>query len=98
MKILCWIFGVLLALAIVAAVSFWAVFGTQMKAVNSIKLVTDGMYMFTYEGENGVDELLSRGGASNPQQLAAFATEYMSHGLMKVNYGQPDFGCCVCSA
>lgn len=92
----------LLAIVIIllsgTAVWFTMTFRTQYEAAESIRMVEDGMYEYYYEGDAGLDLLLSRGGAKNSAGIAVFATEYLSHGFAHLNLKSSEFGCSTVNA
>lgn len=76
------------------------IFGDQYKAAKSLHLVTEGMYEYTYNGDYGLDDLMSEGGASSPVDLVNIVTRFLSHGLIKPEASDitRSFGCSsICS-
>lgn len=91
-----WILRILAVIAVIflgTIVWFAAMFQPQYEAAQSIHLVDEGMYEYYYAGDDGVDELLSRGGAKTSTDIAVFATEYISHGFAHLNLKESEFGC-----
>ncbi|MBR1786598.1 MAG: linear amide C-N hydrolase [Paludibacteraceae bacterium] len=88
----CVILVCLLALAGFA----YHLFSDQIKAVQSIKEVTDELYEMTYYGDYGIDAFLEQGGIRSDAELQPFLQKVLSHGLIPVNTPQPeipDIGC-----
>lgn len=75
--------------------AIYYIFGNQYKAANSVHLVTDGMYEYTFEGDYGLDNLMAEGGAESPDDLVRFVTKFLTHGLVNPETLSVDhnFGC-----
>ncbi|MBQ3971899.1 MAG: linear amide C-N hydrolase [Selenomonadaceae bacterium] len=82
-KTLAWILGILAVLLLVTAAGAWTLFGTFIKAANSIRQLEDGLYAMEYHGDYGFEEFLESGGAANEEILADFLTSYLSRGFFK---------------
>lgn len=79
----------------------WSMFSETITAANTIQKQEDMLYSMEYDGDYGFDEFLARGGASSDSAVAAYLTEFLSHGFYKA---EPDlalgqFGCStVCTS
>lgn len=95
----------ILAIAVVAVVivflaGAYAMFGTQLKAANSIEKIQDGFYSMEYDGDYGFDEFIEQGGAATDDKLAEYIISFLSHGFYQpetVNVESGDYGCCTLS-
>ena len=86
--------AVILALVVVAGGSLYCMFHHQYAAAQSVKQVGDKMYTMTYEGDYGLDEFLEQGGATCPNEIAAFVCRHLFYGLVSPPDVQPEeFGC-----
>ena len=85
----------ILGLIVVAGVYTWVVFGSFVKGAMSVKKLDDGLYYMEYKGDDGFDGLMEKGGFVTSDQLASYATEFLSKGFYKpeVKTGKDDFGC-----
>ena len=84
-----------LGLIILFGVSVWMEFGPLVKGAMSCEKIDDGLYYMEYRGDDGFDELMNRGGFESANQLAGYATEFLSKGHYKpeMNTSKEDFGC-----
>ncbi len=79
--------------SVLAVGGVYAVFGQDIKSINSIELVDDyGLYQMTIYGDYGLDKLVEQGGASTDQELVEFNINHLLKGL-PVEFNIPDFGC-----
>lgn len=90
-----WLLGVLAALLLVILAGAWIMFGSNIKAANSIEKLEKSLYYMEYTGDYGFDEFLDNGGADSDSALADYLVTFLSHGFY-----QPDntlktgeFGC-----
>ena len=72
-----------LGLVIVAGVLVWMEFGPLVKGAMSCEKLDEGMYYMEYEGDDGFDELMKRGGCANINVLANYITDFLSKGHFK---------------
>ena len=93
MKTIKIIIAVILALIVVAGVSMYYMFHQQYAAVQSVEQVGDKMYTMTYEGDYGLDEFLEQGGATCPNDIAAFVCNHLFYGLVSPDAVPTEFGC-----
>ena len=93
--ILKWICGFIAGLLVIAAVGAWALFGTFVKAADSITQLEDGLYAMEYTGDYGFDGFLSQGGASSDSAVADYLISFLSHGFYKIESSVQtgEFGC-----
>lgn len=94
-KVIGWICGSIAALLILTVAGLWAMFGTFIVAAESIEKLENGLYFMEYSGDYGFDGFLENGGAASDGEVAAYLTEYLSHGFYhadaEVKTG--NFGC-----
>lgn len=90
-----WIGNIIIAILFLTMAGIWFLFGTQIKAANSIEKLEDGLYALEYRGDYGLDQFIEGGGAASEAELAGYLTGFLSHGFYKetaaVQTG--DFGC-----
>ena len=72
-----------LGLLVVAGVLVWMEFGSLIKGAMSCEKLDEGMYYMEYEGDDGFDELMKRGGCANINVLANYITDFLSKGHFK---------------
>ena len=84
-----------IAVLLVLLTGAWAMFGTFIKAANSIEKLENGLYSMEFAGDYGFDEFLAEGGAVSDSDVARYLTSFLSHGFYrmdsKVKTGS--FGC-----
>ena len=87
--------GTVALLLVIFAAGAWSMFGTQIKAANSIEKLEDGLYSMEYRGDYGFDQFLAEGGADSDAALADYLVSFLSHGFYKVDseVQTGDFGC-----
>ena len=58
------ILGLLMAIGLgVFVYGGWQMFGDELKAIKSLKMIKDRVYTFEYRGDYGFKEFLEQGGA-----------------------------------
>ena len=82
--ILKWVCGIVAALLIILAAGVWAMFGTFIKAANSIEKLEDNLYSMEYNGDYGFDDFLARGGAASDGEVADYLVTFLSRGFYKI--------------
>ena len=94
-KIFRWICGGVAVLLIILAAGAWTMFGTFIKAAQSIEKLEDGLYSMEYIGDYGFDEFLAQGGASSDSEVANYLVTFLSHGFYKIDSDVQtgEFGC-----
>lgn len=95
MKVIGFIFAVLILGVVILAVGAWSMFGANLKAAQSVQKLEDGLYTMEYVGDYGFDEFLKQGGASSDAKMAEYITSFLSHGFWKpeANEVEKKFGC-----
>ena len=56
-------------------------FGTIIRAANTIKKLEDGLYSMEYKGDYGFDDFLKGGGAASDSAVADYLVSFLSHGF-----------------
>ena len=94
-NVLKWVCGMIVGLLLVVLTGAWVLFGTFVKAANSIEKLEDGLYAMEYIGDYGFDEFLAQGGAVSDSAVAEYLVCYLSHGFYTIEAdAQPgEFGC-----
>lgn len=89
-----------LGLVIIAGVFMWIKFGSLVKGAMSCEKLDDGLYYMEYKGDDGFDEMMSRGGCETTEQMADYVMEFLSKGFYKpeVKPKKADFGCSALTA
>lgn len=89
-----------LGLVMIAAILVWIKFGPMIKGAMSCEKLDDGLYFMEYKGDDGFDELMSRGGCETTEQLANYVMEFLSKGFYKpeTKTKKTDFGCSTLTA
>ncbi|MGM9735739.1 MAG: carcinine hydrolase/isopenicillin-N N-acyltransferase family protein [Candidatus Cryptobacteroides sp.] len=62
----------------------WKMFGDELKAIRSLKMLEDGVYTFTFKGDYGFKEFLEQGGAKTDEEMGTYIAGFLSHGYMKM--------------
>ena len=90
----------LLAMIIIAFGVFcyggWQLFGDEIKAVRSLKMIAEGLYTYTFRGDYGFKQFLEQGGAKTDQEMARYIARFLSKGYMQIPEGEAvefDAGC-----
>lgn len=93
--ILKWVCGILAACMVILAVGSWWLFGSFLKAANSIEKLEDGLYAMEYNGDYGFDNFLAQGGAASDSEVAKYLVSFLSHGFYKMesDVQTGEFGC-----
>ena len=95
-KVLKWVGIGFIVLLVVAVVGVWAMFGTLVKAANSIEKLEDGLYSMEFTGDYGFDGFLAQGGADSDSDVADYLVSFLSHGFYK-NDSKTETGSFGCS-
>ena len=84
-----------LGLVVVFGVLMWLEFGPLVKGSLSAEKMDDGLYYMEYKGDDGFDELMTRGGFEGADQMVSYIIEYLSKGHYKpeVQTQKTAFGC-----
>ena len=93
--ILKWICGIVAALLVIFAAGTWVMFGSFIRAANSIEKLEDGLFSMEYNGDYGFDAFLAQGGAASDDEVADYLVSFLSHGFYKIesDVQTGEFGC-----
>ena len=70
----------LLILIIAFGVYMWTVFGSLVKGAMSVEKLDEGLYYMEYEGDDGFDALMEKGGGRNAAELQEYIINFLSKG------------------
>ena len=93
------IIGLSLAGAIILVVGIaYGIAGPQIKAARSVSKIAEQMYLFSFEGDDGIDKFLDKGGASCPDEVVKLmfgcsfitAPDEQGHYLTARNFDWPN--------
>lgn len=91
------IFGILGLLIAIGLVVFlyggWKMFGDELRAIKTLKMVQERVYTFEYRGDYGFKAFLDQGGAKSDGEMAEYIANFLSKGYIKTNVQNPDGGC-----
>ena len=90
----------ILGLIVAVCVCVWSAFGPMVKGAMSVVKLDDGIYYMEYEGDDGFDEFLEKGGAKNSQEVVSYINLFLSKGYYTPT-ATPDtskFGCSTLTA
>lgn len=93
LKTLLWIFLALLAVALLGG---WLMFGPFVKGAMSVQKLDEGLYYMEYEGDDGFDKLMEKGGGRTSSELAGYTMWFLSKGFYPLPKPEPDsvkYGC-----
>lgn len=68
-------------------------FGDEIRAIRTLKMVKDHVYTFEYNGDYGFKAFLEQGGAKTDAEMAAYIAGFLSKGYVKTDIQGPDAGC-----
>ncbi|MGL5677518.1 MAG: linear amide C-N hydrolase [Cellulosilyticaceae bacterium] len=86
--------GVIIVLIVsVGLVGGYCLFKDQIAAAGSIKMLEPGLYHMTYEGDYGLEAFVGQGGASSDEEVAAYVSQFLSHGFYQVPIETGPMGC-----
>ena len=71
----------------------WKMFGDELLAVKTLKMVQERVYTFEYKGDYGFKTFLDQGGAKTDADMAVYITNFLSKGYIKTDTQAPDAGC-----
>lgn len=96
-KVVLRILAVVTVLVVLAGVGVFALFGHEIKTVNSIEKVDEyPLYTMNYDGDYGFDEFLQQG-ASSDKELIDFVVKRLMKGL-PITINLPDLSCATFNA
>lgn len=84
-KVLVSVVVIVVCLLLVAggiAIYIGHLFMPQVKAVQSITTLSDGVYTITYRGDYGFDGFLEAGGAATDSAMAVYMERFLTHGMI----------------
>lgn len=88
------IIGVLLTISFgVFIYGGWQMFGDELKAIRSLKMIKDRVYTFEYIGDYGFKDFLEQGGAKTDAEMAEYIAGFLSKGYIKTGVQTPEGGC-----
>lgn len=77
-------FGVLVIIGVgIFIYGGWQLFGDELKAIKSLKMIKDRVYTFEYRGDYGFKAFLEQGGAKTDAQMAEYIAGFLSKGFIK---------------
>ncbi|MGM9767641.1 MAG: carcinine hydrolase/isopenicillin-N N-acyltransferase family protein [Candidatus Cryptobacteroides sp.] len=62
----------------------WKLFGDEINAIRSLRMIDEGIYTFTFKGDYGFKGFLEQGGAKTDAEAARYIAEFLSKGYMKM--------------
>ncbi|MBP3382953.1 MAG: linear amide C-N hydrolase [Tidjanibacter sp.] len=87
-------FGVLVIIGVgIFIYGGWQLFGDELKAIKSLKMIKDRVYTFEYRGDYGFKAFLEQGGAKTDAQMAEYIAGFLSKGFIKSGAQTPEGGC-----
>lgn len=79
------IIGLLLTIGIgVFVYGGWQLFGDEINAIRSLKMIEDKVYTYTFKGDYGFKGFLEQGGAKTDAEMAHYIANFLSKGYMKI--------------
>ena len=93
LKTLLWVFLALLAISLLGG---WLMFGPFVKGAMSVQKLDEGLYYMEYEGDDGFDKLMEKGGGRTSSELAGYTMWFLSKGFYPLPKPEPDsvkYGC-----
>lgn len=91
---------VLGAIGVLMAIGFgvflyggWQMFGDEIRAIRTLKMVKDRVYTFEYKGDYGFKAFLEQGGAKTDAEMAAYIAGFLSKGYIRTGTQTPEAGC-----
>ncbi len=62
----------------------WQMFGNEIMAIRSIRMLEEGVYSFTFKGDYGFKAFLEQGGAKTDAEMARYIARFLSHGYVDI--------------
>ena len=93
LKTLLWVFLALLAISLLGG---WLMFGPFVKGAMSVQKLDEGLYYMEYQGDDGFDKLMEKGGGRTSSELAGYTMWFLSKGFYPLPKPEPDsvrYGC-----
>lgn len=88
------IVGLLMALGLgVFVYGGWQMFGDEIRAIRTLRMLQDKVYTFEYKGDYGFRDFLDQGGARTDAEMAAYIAGFLSKGYIRTGAHTPEAGC-----
>lgn len=88
------IVGLLMALGLgVFVYGGWQMFGDEIRAIRTLRMLQDKVYTFEYKGDYGFRAFLDQGGARTDAEMAAYIAGFLSKGYIRTGAQTPEAGC-----
>ena len=71
----------------------WQMFGDELKAMKSLRMIKERVYTFEYRGDYGFKAFLEQGGAKTDAKMAEYIAGFLSKGYIKTGAQTPEGGC-----
>ena len=71
----------------------WQMFGDEIRAIRTLKMIQDRVYTFEYKGDYGFKAFLEQGGAKTDAEMAAYIAGFLSKGYISTDVHTPEAGC-----
>ena len=96
-KIILWS---LLALTLLFVIGAWTRFRPLVKGAMSVKKLDEGLYYMEYKGDDGFDELITRGGGRSSGELVGYVMSFLSKGYYNppITPAPAQYGCSALTA
>ena len=62
----------------------WKMFGDEIQAIRTLRMIDDKVYTFTYKGDYGFKGFLEQGGAKTDEEMARYIAAFLSKGYMDI--------------
>lgn len=62
----------------------WKLFGDEINAIRSLRMIDEGFYTFTFKGDYGFKAFLEQGGARTDTEMASYIAGFLSKGYMNM--------------
>ena len=86
--------GILMAIGFgVFVYGGWQMFGDELKAMKSLRMIKERVYTFEYRGDYGFKAFLEQGGAKTDAKMAEYIAGFLSKGYIKTGAQTPEGGC-----
>lgn len=71
----------------------WQMFGDELRAIKTLRMVRERVYTFDYHGDYGFKDFLAQGGAKTDAAMAQYIANFLSKGYIKTSASTPEAGC-----
>lgn len=82
-KVLKWVGIGVATVLVVTVIGAWAMFGTFVKAAQSVQKLEEGLYAMEFTGDYGFDAFLAQDGADSDSGVADFLISFLSNDFYK---------------